>query len=92
MITVTHTSCNTVELRFIEPPREAKIGSTNREARNIEGKITVKQMQGKRLLVRVIGFFLEIEGSRNRGYTAIQCNDNYSNKYKITRFLKLVNS
>ena len=30
-----------------------KIGSINREVRNIGGKITVNQVQGKRLLVRV---------------------------------------
>ena len=38
--------------------------------RNIGGKITVKQIQGKRLLVRVIGVF-EIQGSRNRDSTVI---------------------
>ena len=38
-------------------PRETKIGSRNREVGNIEGKITVIQIQGKRLLVRVIGVF-----------------------------------
>ena len=35
----------------------AKICSRNREVRNIGGKITLKQIQGKRLLVRVIGVF-----------------------------------
>ena len=44
-----------------KPPREMKIGSRNRYwVWNIGGKITAKQIQGKRLLVR------EIEGSRNR--------------------------
>ena len=47
----------TVELRFLEPPRETKIGSRNWEVRNIGGKITVKQVQRKQLFVRVIGFF-----------------------------------
>ena len=34
--------CIIVELRFLEPPQEMKIGSRNRELRNIGGKITVK--------------------------------------------------
>ena len=31
-----------MELRFLELPRETKIGSRNREVRNLGGKITVK--------------------------------------------------
>ena len=40
-----------------ETPQETKIGSRNREVRNIGGKITVKQVQGKQLLVQVIRVF-----------------------------------
>ena len=47
-----------MELRFLEPhPRETKIGLRNREVRNIGGKITVTQVQGKLFLVRVIRVF-----------------------------------
>ena len=46
-----------MKLRFLEPPRETKIGSRNREVRNIGSKIAVKQVQEKQLLVRVIGVF-----------------------------------
>ena len=43
LVTCVHwLFCYTVELRFLEPPRETKIGSRNRELRNIGGKITVK--------------------------------------------------
>ena len=52
-------SC-TVESQFLEPASLEKSG-----VQNIRGKITVKQIQGKQLLVRVIRFFLEIVGSRN---------------------------
>ena len=52
-----------VEPQFLEPPRETKIGLRNRGVRNIGGKITMKQVQGKRLLVRVIGI---LEKSRVR--------------------------
>ena len=48
---------NTVELRFLEPPRETKLGLRNREFLNIGGKITEKRIQGKQLLVRVIAGF-----------------------------------
>ena len=52
------TKYYTVELRFrTSLPRETKIGSRNREVRNIGGEIKVKQVQGKQLLVRVIGVF-----------------------------------
>ena len=47
----------TVESRFLEPPRETKIGSKHREVREIGGKITEKVIQGKRKLVREIGRF-----------------------------------
>ena len=46
-----------MELRFLEPARETRIGSRNREVRNIGGKITLKQVQGKQLLVQVIRGF-----------------------------------
>ena len=52
----------TVELQFLKPPREMKIGSRNREVQNSEGKITVKQVQGKQLLVQNIGVL------RNQGF------------------------
>ena len=44
-----------MELRFLEPPRETKIGSRNRELRNIGGKIIVKTSPRKTTF-----------GSRNR--------------------------
>ena len=47
----------TVELRFPKPPWETKIGSRNREARNIKDKITVKQVQEKQKF-----------GSSNQGF------------------------
>ena len=62
----TFMEANTVELRFLEPLRETKIGSRNWDVRNIEGKIIVKQIQGKRLLVRVIEVF-EKSGVREIG-------------------------
>ena len=50
--------CNTVKSWFLEHPREKKICTTETSGDwNIEGKITVKQIQGKQLLVRVIGVF-----------------------------------
>ena len=48
---------NAVESRFLEPPRERKIDSRNREVGEIESKITVKFIQGKRKLVLEIGRF-----------------------------------
>ena len=46
-----------MELQFLEAQRETKISSRNWEVRNTGGKITAKQVQGKQLLVRVIGVF-----------------------------------
>ena len=46
-----------VELRFLKPSQETKIGLRNREVQSIGGKITVKQVQGKQLLVEIIGGF-----------------------------------
>ena len=43
-----HENVNTVESRFLEPPRETKIDSRNREFRKIESKITEKFISGKR--------------------------------------------
>ena len=51
---------HTVESRFLEPPRETKLGSKNREVREIEGKITKKFIQGKGNLVREIGRFKKL--------------------------------
>ena len=43
ILNIISTRCaHTVEVRFLEPPRETKIGLRNRELRNIGGKITVK--------------------------------------------------
>ena len=47
----------TEKFRFLEPSSETKIGSRYREVREIEGKITEKDIQGKRKLVREIGRF-----------------------------------
>ena len=48
---------NTVEFRFLEPPRETKVGSRNQEFKIPGDKITVKQIQGKQRMVQVIGMF-----------------------------------
>ena len=47
----------TAESRFLELPRETKIGSINREVREIKGEIGEKYVQGKRKLVREIERF-----------------------------------
>ena len=50
-------SLTSVESRFLEPPKESKIGSRNPDVQEIESKITEKFIQGKRKLVREIGRF-----------------------------------
>ena len=55
----------------LEPPRETKIGSRNREIRNIGDKITVKQVQGRQLLVRVIRIFFRNRGFEKSGFHCI---------------------
>ena len=47
----------TVESHFLEPPREMKIGSTNRWVRKIGSKTTERYTQRKLKLVREIGRF-----------------------------------
>ena len=51
----------TAELRFLDPPWETKIGSRNRELRNIGSKITVKTSPRETTF-----------GSRNRGSTVLE--------------------
>ena len=46
-----------MEFRFSEPPRETKIGSKNREVREIAKIVDCLTEEGKQLLVRVIGRF-----------------------------------
>ena len=66
----TRNPLKPVESRLLEPPRETKIGSRNREVREIESKITEKFIQGKRKLVREIGRF---EESRVREIGGFHC-------------------
>ena len=73
---VTALDRYTVESQFLEPPRETKIGFRNRDFKNIGGKITLKQIQGKQLLVQVIGG-LRNQGFEKSGFHCINVQRNY---------------
>ena len=62
----------TVECRFLEPPRETKIGSRKRQVREIGGKIAEKFIKGKIKLVREIGIPLYSQLSRKQTLSGVE--------------------